>query len=111
LSSFLLTAGNCARDGGGGDASGKILGRTQQEASVWVFEKKQAEKLHKPKKKETVCELLKNGVKHLEKLRHPRLLQVSHECIYRMRRKEMPRSLSRVFECLPHHVQLRESIH
>ena len=48
-----------------------------QEVSIFVFEKKSAEKLHKPKRRETVTELLRAGVKQLERYRHPRILQVS----------------------------------
>lgn len=47
-----------------------------QEVSVFVFEKKTAEKLHKPRRRETVTELLRHGIRQLERYRHPRLLQV-----------------------------------
>ena len=47
-----------------------------QEVSIFVFEKRIAEKLHKPKRRETVTELLRAGVKQLERYRHPRILQV-----------------------------------
>ncbi|XP_063594283.1 SCY1-like protein 2 [Penaeus indicus] len=46
------------------------------EVSVFVFEKKTAEKLHKPRRRETVTELLRHGIRQLERYRHPRLLQV-----------------------------------
>ncbi|KAF0302623.1 SCY1-like protein 2 [Amphibalanus amphitrite] len=46
------------------------------EVSIFVFEKKIAEKVYKPKRRETVTELLRAGVKQLERLRHPRILQV-----------------------------------
>ncbi|XP_054733391.1 SCY1-like protein 2 isoform X1 [Anastrepha obliqua] len=46
--------------------------------SIFVFEKKIAEKLHKPRRKETVTELLKNSVKTMERFRHPKILQVLH---------------------------------
>ncbi|XP_043218587.1 SCY1-like protein 2, partial [Amphibalanus amphitrite] len=49
-----------------------------KEVSIFVFEKKIAEKLHKPKRRETVTELLRAGVKQLERYRHPRILQVVH---------------------------------
>uniref|UniRef100_A0A0A9XY57 SCY1-like protein 2 n=2 Tax=Lygus hesperus TaxID=30085 RepID=A0A0A9XY57_LYGHE len=49
-----------------------------KEASVFVFEKKCAEKLHKPKRKETVTELLRASVRQLERFRHPKILQVVH---------------------------------
>ncbi|XP_020715853.1 SCY1-like protein 2 isoform X1 [Ceratitis capitata] len=49
-----------------------------RECSIFVFEKKIAEKLHKPRRKETVTELLKNSVKTMERFRHPKILQVMH---------------------------------
>ncbi|XP_043231316.1 SCY1-like protein 2, partial [Amphibalanus amphitrite] len=49
-----------------------------KEVSIFVFEKKIAEKVYKPKRRETVTELLRAGVKQLERLRHPRILQVIH---------------------------------
>ena len=49
-----------------------------QEASVFVFDKRSVEKLHKPRRKDQVTELLKVGVSHLQCYRHPRLLQVLH---------------------------------
>jgi len=47
-----------------------------QEVSIFVFEKKTAEKLHKPKRKETVAEILRGSVRQLERFRHPKILQV-----------------------------------
>lgn len=44
-----------------------------QECSVFLFEKRCAEKLHKPKRKETVTELLRASVKQLERLRHAKV--------------------------------------
>ncbi|TRY61045.1 hypothetical protein TCAL_08271, partial [Tigriopus californicus] len=49
-----------------------------KEASVFVFDKKSVERLHRPKKKDQVTELLKVGLGHLQCYRHPRLLQVLH---------------------------------
>uniref|UniRef100_A0A1B0GQ39 Protein kinase domain-containing protein n=1 Tax=Phlebotomus papatasi TaxID=29031 RepID=A0A1B0GQ39_PHLPP len=49
-----------------------------QECSIFLFEKRCAEKLHKPKRKETVTELLRASVKQLERYRHPKMLQVIH---------------------------------
>ncbi|XP_072159341.1 SCY1-like protein 2 isoform X2 [Bemisia tabaci] len=49
-----------------------------KEVSIFVFEKRLAEKLHKPKRKETVAEILRGGVRQLERFRHPRILQVVH---------------------------------
>lgn len=43
---------------------------------MFIFEKRAAEKLHKPKRKETVTELLRNGVKNLERFRHPKVYLV-----------------------------------
>lgn len=47
-----------------------------QEVSIFLFEKRSAEKLHKPKRKETVTEILRGGVRQLERFRHPKILQV-----------------------------------
>lgn len=49
-----------------------------QECSVFLFEKRCAEKLHKPKRKETVTEILRTSVKQLERFRHPKILHVLH---------------------------------
>ncbi|XP_035919107.1 SCY1-like protein 2 [Anopheles stephensi] len=49
-----------------------------QECSIFVFEKRTAEKLHKPKRKETVTEILRASVKQLERFRHPKILQIMH---------------------------------
>lgn len=40
---------------------------------MFIFEKRIADKLHKPKRKETVTELLKASVKQLERFRHPKV--------------------------------------
>ncbi|KAL4123177.1 hypothetical protein QTP88_015400 [Uroleucon formosanum] len=49
------------------------------EVSIFVFEKKLADKLHKPRRKETVTEILKKSVHYLEMLRQPKLiLKVVH---------------------------------
>ena len=45
---------------------------------MFIFEKRIAEKLHKPKRKEIVTEVLRNSVKQLERFRHPRILHVLH---------------------------------
>ncbi|CAH2005342.1 unnamed protein product [Acanthoscelides obtectus] len=57
------------------DAYRKSDGR---ECSVFIFEKRCAEKLHKPKRKETVTEILRGSVKQLERFRHPKILHVLH---------------------------------
>ncbi|XP_050073778.1 SCY1-like protein 2 isoform X1 [Anopheles maculipalpis] len=49
-----------------------------KECSIFVFEKRTAEKLHKPKRKETVTEILRASVKQLERFRHPKILQIMH---------------------------------
>ncbi|XP_045464200.1 SCY1-like protein 2 [Harmonia axyridis] len=49
-----------------------------KECSVFIFEKRCAEKLHKPKRKETVTEILRASVKQLERFRHPKILHVLH---------------------------------
>ncbi|XP_077302425.1 SCY1-like protein bma [Arctopsyche grandis] len=51
---------------------------SKQECSVFIFEKKIAEKLHKPKRKETVTELLRNSIRTLERLRNCKVLLVLH---------------------------------
>ncbi|XP_060082197.1 SCY1-like protein 2 [Ylistrum balloti] len=50
----------------------------KKEASVCIFEKKIADKLHKPRRRETVTEILRQGVQLLEKFKHPRLLGILH---------------------------------
>ncbi|XP_033608206.1 SCY1-like protein 2 isoform X4 [Cryptotermes secundus] len=49
-----------------------------KEVSVFLFEKRCAEKLHKPKRKETVTEILRASVRQLGRFRHPKILQVVH---------------------------------
>ncbi|KAK3783168.1 hypothetical protein RRG08_046962 [Elysia crispata] len=49
-----------------------------QEASVFVFEKRIADKLHKPRRREVVAETLRKDVWYLEKLKHPKILTVLH---------------------------------
>ncbi|XP_043286270.1 SCY1-like protein 2 isoform X2 [Venturia canescens] len=48
----------------------------QQEVSVFVFEKRSVEKLIKPRRKETITEILRGCPRFLEEYRHPKLLQV-----------------------------------
>ncbi|KAL3196153.1 hypothetical protein MRX96_015565 [Rhipicephalus microplus] len=50
----------------------------KREASVFVFEKRVAEKLHKPKRKETVTEILRFSVRQLDRFKHPKLLTIYH---------------------------------
>ncbi|XP_016841900.1 SCY1-like protein 2 isoform X1 [Nasonia vitripennis] len=49
-----------------------------KEVSIFLFEKRSVEKITKPKRKETVTETLRVGVRHLERFRHPKILQVIH---------------------------------
>ncbi|KXJ81150.1 hypothetical protein RP20_CCG021479 [Aedes albopictus] len=49
-----------------------------EECSIFVFEKRTAEKLHKPKRKDLVTEILRASVKQLERFRHPKILQIMH---------------------------------
>ncbi|ODN01826.1 SCY1-like protein 2 [Orchesella cincta] len=69
-----------------------------QEVSIFVFEKKTAEKLHKPKRKETITEILRSSVKQLERFRHPKILQVTPQNVFfcvGTRRKEKQQSFMR----------------
>ncbi|RUS84700.1 hypothetical protein EGW08_007528, partial [Elysia chlorotica] len=50
----------------------------KKEASVFVFEKRIADKLHKPRRREVVAETLRKDVSYLEKLKHPKILTVLH---------------------------------
>ena len=45
---------------------------------MFLFDKRTADKLHKPRRKETISEMLRHGVRQLERCRHPRLLHVLH---------------------------------
>ena len=49
-----------------------------QEVSVFFFEKKIADKLHKPRRREIVSEMLRREVQFLEKMNHPKILNVIH---------------------------------
>lgn len=53
----------------------KVDGR---DVSIFVFDKRSVEKLHKPKRKEAMTELLKVGLGHLQCYRHPKLLNIVH---------------------------------
>ncbi len=44
-----------------------------------MFDKKTADKLHKPRRREIVTETLKRDVKLLCQLRHPKILKVIHQ--------------------------------
>lgn len=49
-----------------------------QEASIFFFDKKSVEKLHKPKRKEAISEILKFSGKQLDRYRHPKILTLYH---------------------------------
>ncbi|KAL5016838.1 hypothetical protein ScPMuIL_006427, partial [Solemya velum] len=48
------------------------------EASVFIFEKKIADKIHKPRRRETVSEVLRKEVQYLQKIKHPKFLGILH---------------------------------
>ncbi|XP_043493375.1 SCY1-like protein 2 isoform X1 [Polistes fuscatus] len=47
-----------------------------KEVSVFFFDKRSVEKLHKPKRKEIVTEILRYGARELQRFAHPKILQV-----------------------------------
>ncbi|KAI4498141.1 hypothetical protein M0802_006627 [Mischocyttarus mexicanus] len=47
-----------------------------KEVSVFFFDKRSVEKLHKPKRKEIVTEILRYGAKEMQRFAHPKILQV-----------------------------------
>ncbi|XP_053393916.1 SCY1-like protein 2 isoform X3 [Mercenaria mercenaria] len=49
-----------------------------KEVSVFFFEKKIADKLHKPRRREIVSEILRREVQLLLKMKHPKILTVIH---------------------------------
>jgi SCY1-like protein 2 len=49
-----------------------------QEVSVFLFEKRVADKLHKPKRREIVTEILRKEIKQLSRQKHPKILRVLH---------------------------------
>ena len=50
----------------------------RQEASLFLFEKRIADKLHKPKRREIVTDILRRDVTNLQRLKHPKILRVLH---------------------------------
>ncbi|XP_012938945.1 SCY1-like protein 2, partial [Aplysia californica] len=50
----------------------------KKEACVFVFEKRIADKLHKPRRREVVAETLRKDVSYLQQLKHPKILGVLH---------------------------------
>lgn len=55
---------------------------TKQECSIFIFEKRCAEKLHKPKRKEAVTEILRNSIKQLERFRHPKVRVITNYYLF-----------------------------
>lgn len=49
-----------------------------KECSVFVFDKRIAEKLYKPKRKDTMLDCMRHCVSTMEKWRHPKMLQIIH---------------------------------
>ncbi|XP_076372839.1 SCY1-like protein 2 [Tachypleus tridentatus] len=47
-------------------------------ASVFMFEKRVADKLHKPRRKETITEILRFSVRQLDRFKHSKLLTLYH---------------------------------
>ncbi|UXI17099.1 putative palmitoyltransferase [Sarcoptes scabiei] len=50
----------------------------KKEVSVFFYDKRTADKLHKPKRKETIAEILRFSVRQLDRFRHPRILSIIH---------------------------------
>ncbi|KAJ8737556.1 hypothetical protein PYW08_000151 [Mythimna loreyi] len=48
------------------------------ECSIFVFDKRIAEKLYKPKRKETMLDSIRICIMSMEKQRHPKMLQIIH---------------------------------
>ena len=53
-------------------------GQKKQESSVFFFDKRIADKIHKPRRKETITEILRVSAKQLDRFRHPRILTMTH---------------------------------
>ncbi|XP_020289945.1 SCY1-like protein 2 isoform X2 [Pseudomyrmex gracilis] len=49
--------------------------KDRMEVSIFLFDKRSAEKLHKPKRKEAVTDILREGAIRMERFSHPKLLQ------------------------------------
>lgn len=45
-----------------------------QDASIFVFEKRLSDRLHRPRRKDSITEIMKKSVKHLEVYRQPKLI-------------------------------------
>ncbi|XP_032668175.1 SCY1-like protein 2 isoform X1 [Odontomachus brunneus] len=49
--------------------------KDRMEVSIFLFDKRSVEKLHKPKRKEAVTDILREGATRMERFSHPKLLQ------------------------------------
>nr|XP_046909922.1 SCY1-like protein 2 isoform X1 [Dermatophagoides farinae] len=49
-----------------------------KDASLFFYDKRTADKLHKPKRKEMIAEILRFSVRQLDRFRHPRILAIMH---------------------------------
>ncbi|XP_036151117.1 SCY1-like protein 2 isoform X2 [Monomorium pharaonis] len=49
--------------------------KDRMEVSIFLFDKRSVEKLHKPKRRETVTDILRAGAARMERYSHPKLLQ------------------------------------
>jgi len=47
-----------------------------QEVSIFLFDKRSVDKLHKPKRRGTITDILRAGATQMELYKHPKLLQV-----------------------------------
>ncbi|XP_076248315.1 SCY1-like protein bma isoform X2 [Calliopsis andreniformis] len=47
----------------------------RKEVSIFLFDKRSVDKVYRPKRKETVTEILRNGAQHMEQFPHPKILQ------------------------------------
>ncbi|KAI2801048.1 hypothetical protein BLOT_011622, partial [Blomia tropicalis] len=50
----------------------------KKDVSIFFFDKRTADKLHKPKRKETISEILRFSVRQLDRFRHPKILSIVH---------------------------------
>lgn len=49
-----------------------------KEASIFFFDKRVADKIHKPRRREIISEILRFSGKQLDRYRHPRILTMIH---------------------------------
>ncbi|XP_070194275.1 uncharacterized protein [Littorina saxatilis] len=50
----------------------------KKDCSVFLFDKKIADKLHKPRRREIVSEVLRKDIWYLERMKHPHILNIMH---------------------------------